>query len=72
MAGLGLVYNNRADVVFLINGIPVAVAETKAAEKCKDHRATAPEEIESLHDPIKEEAKGAAAPITFFHARKDC
>src|SRR5262249_39778631 len=29
----GLVYRNRADVVFLINGIPVAVAETKAATK---------------------------------------
>ena len=29
----GTVYNNRADVVFLINGIPVAVAETKAAGK---------------------------------------
>ncbi len=29
----GTVFRNRADVVFLINGIPVAVAETKAAEK---------------------------------------
>ncbi len=29
----GVVYPNRADVVFLINGIPVAVAETKSAEK---------------------------------------
>ncbi len=29
----GVVYPNRADVVFLINGIPVAVAETKAAGK---------------------------------------
>lgn len=29
----GTVYNNRADIVFLINGIPVAVAETKAAGK---------------------------------------
>jgi type I restriction enzyme, R subunit len=29
----GAVYRNRADVVFLINGIPVAVAETKAAHK---------------------------------------
>jgi type I restriction enzyme R subunit len=27
----GVVYRNRADVVFLINGIPVAVAETKNA-----------------------------------------
>jgi len=29
----GTVYRNRADVVFLVNGIPVAVAETKAAGK---------------------------------------
>ena len=27
------VYRNRADVVFLINGIPVAIAETKSANK---------------------------------------
>lgn len=29
----GVAFPNRADVVFLINGIPVAIAETKAAEK---------------------------------------
>lgn len=29
----GTVYTNRADVVFLVNGLPVAVAELKAAEK---------------------------------------
>jgi type I restriction enzyme R subunit len=29
----GAVFRNRADVVFLVNGIPVALAETKAAEK---------------------------------------
>jgi type I restriction enzyme, R subunit len=29
----GTVFRNRADVVFLVNGIPVALAETKAAEK---------------------------------------
>lgn len=29
----GTAYSNCADVVFLINGIPVAIAETKAAEK---------------------------------------
>ncbi|AGY57549.1 type I restriction endonuclease subunit R [Gloeobacter kilaueensis] len=29
----GVAFNNRADVVFLINGIPVAVAETKASSK---------------------------------------
>ena len=32
----GVVYTNRADVVFLINGIPVAVVETKSANKTKD------------------------------------
>lgn len=29
----GAVYANRADLVFLINGIPIALAETKAAGK---------------------------------------
>src|SRR5262249_10729616 len=29
----GVVYRNRADAVFLVNGIPVAIAETKAATK---------------------------------------
>ena len=29
----GTVHRNRADVVFLINGIPVAVVETKSANK---------------------------------------
>src|SRR5439155_4309669 len=29
----GAVYANRADVVFLINGIPIAIAETKGASK---------------------------------------
>lgn len=29
----GALYHNRADVIFLINGMPVAIAETKSAEK---------------------------------------
>lgn len=29
----GLTHNNRADIVFLINGIPIALAETKNADK---------------------------------------
>ena len=33
MAPESPVYRNRADVVFLINGIPVAIAETKSAHK---------------------------------------
>lgn len=31
----GAAFPNRADVIFLINGIPVAIAETKSAEKQK-------------------------------------
>lgn len=29
----GVVFRNRADVMFLINGMPIAIAETKSAEK---------------------------------------
>ena len=29
----GIAFANRADVIFLINGFPIALAETKAAEK---------------------------------------
>ena len=35
----GTVHRNRADVVFLINGIPVAVVETKSANKQRRIRA---------------------------------
>ncbi len=31
----GTAFPNRADVVFLINGVPVTLAETKSAEKQK-------------------------------------
>lgn len=40
----GTVHRNRADVVFLINGIPVAVVETKSASK-RDGLAEGVEQI---------------------------
>jgi type I restriction enzyme R subunit len=42
------VFGNRADVVFLINGIPVAVCETKAAAK-RDGLAEGVEQIRRYH-----------------------
>jgi len=44
----GTVFRNRADVVFLINGIPVALAETKAAEKA-DGLAIGVDQIRRYH-----------------------
>ena len=38
----GTVFRNRADVVFLINGIPVALTETKAAEKADGRTRSRP------------------------------
>lgn len=43
-----VVFRNRADVVFLINGIPVAIAETKAAEK-PDGLAIGVEQVRRYH-----------------------
>ncbi|MBM4274362.1 MAG: HsdR family type I site-specific deoxyribonuclease [Deltaproteobacteria bacterium] len=43
-----VVFRNRADVVFLINGIPVALAETKAAGK-PDALAQGVEQIRRYH-----------------------
>lgn len=42
------VFSNRADVVFLINGIPVAIAETKAAAK-RDGLAEGVEQVRRYH-----------------------
>ncbi len=42
------VYRNRADVVFLINGIPVAVVETKSAHK-RDGLAEGVDQIRRYH-----------------------
>ena len=44
----GTVHRNRADVVFLINGIPVAVVETKSANK-QDGLAEGVEQIRRYH-----------------------
>ena len=44
----GIVHRNRADVIFLINGIPVAVVETKAAAK-QDGLAIGVEQIRRYH-----------------------
>ena len=44
----GTVHRNRADVVFLINGIPVAVVETKSANK-RDGLAEGVEQIRRYH-----------------------
>ena len=44
----GVVHRNRADVVFLINGIPVAIVETKSAGK-QDGLAEGVEQIRRYH-----------------------
>jgi type I restriction enzyme R subunit len=44
----GVVFNNRADVVFLINGIPVALAELKNATK-QDGMALGVDQIRRYH-----------------------
>ena len=44
----GVVFNNRADVVFLINGIPVALAELKSATK-QDGVALGVDQIRRYH-----------------------
>ena len=44
----GTVHRNRADVVFLINGIPVAIVETKSANK-QDALAEGVEQIRRYH-----------------------
>ena len=44
----GVVHRNRADVVFLINGIPVAIVETKSANK-RDGLAEGVEQIRRYH-----------------------
>ena len=46
-------HRNRADVVFLINGIPVAIVETKSADK-RDGLALGVEQIRRYHDETPE------------------
>ena len=49
----GVVHRNRADVVFLINGIPVAIVETKSANK-QDGLAEGVDQIRRYHDETPE------------------
>ena len=49
----GAVHRNRADVVFLINGIPVAVVETKSANR-RDRLAEGVQQIRRYHDETPE------------------
>ena len=49
----GTAYRNRADVVFLINGIPVAVVETKSANR-RDRLAEGVQQIRRYHDETPE------------------
>jgi len=49
----GTAFHNRADVIFLINGIPIAIAETKAAEK-KDGLAEGMTQIRRYHNETPE------------------
>ena len=49
----GTVHRNRADVVFLINGIPVAIVETKSAGK-QDGLAEGVEQIRRYHQETPE------------------
>ena len=49
----GTRHRNRADVVFLINGIPVAVVETKSVNK-RDGLALGVEQIRRYHDETPE------------------
>lgn len=57
----GIVFANRADVVYLINGIPVAVAETKAATK-RDAVAIGVEQFRRYH---RETPEMLVAPQVF-------
>jgi type I restriction enzyme R subunit len=49
----GIAFANRADVIFLINGFPVALAETKAAEK-RDGLAEGMTQIRRYHQETPE------------------
>ena len=49
----GTIHRNRADVVFLINGIPVAVVETKSANK-RDGLEEGVDQIRRYHDETPE------------------
>ena len=67
----GTVHRNRADVVFLINGIPVAVVETKSAGK-QDGLAEGVEQIRRYHRETPEmfttaQLFGVTEMLNFFY-----
>ena len=67
----GVAYRNRADVVFLINGIPVAVVETKSANR-RDGLAEGVEQIRRYHDETPEmfttaQLFGVTQMLDFFY-----
>ena len=67
----GTVHRNRADVVFLINGIPVAVVETKSAGK-QDGLAEGVEQIRRYHNETPEmfttaQLFGVTEMLDFFY-----
>ena len=67
----GVVHRNRADVVFLINGIPVAIVETKSANK-QDGLAEGVEQIRRYHAETPEmftvaQLFGVTQMLDFFY-----
>ena len=67
----GVVHRNRADVVFLINGIPVAIVETKSASK-QDGLAEGVEQIRRYHAETPEmftvaQLFGVTQVLDFFY-----
>lgn len=67
----GVVHSNRADVLFLINGIPVAIVETKAANK-RDGLAEGVEQIRRYHHETPEmfataQLFGVTQMLDFFY-----
>ena len=67
----GAVHRNRADVVFLINGIPVAIVETKSAGK-QDGLAEGVDQIRRYHDETPEmftvtQLFGVTQVLDFFY-----
>ena len=67
----GVVHRNRADVVFLINGIPVAIVETKSANK-RDGLAGGVDQIRRYHAETPEmftvaQLFGVTQMLDFFY-----
>ena len=67
----GVVHRNRADVVFLINGIPVAIVETKSANK-QDGLAEGVDQIRRYHAETPEmftvaQLFGVTQMLDFFY-----